>query len=426
MKRSRIICSIITVIYSILLLFVTACLIKSRIEIETGISIYFKAIHVALFGACVLAYMIIKKKLNKKVKSAKLIYSYRYLYLAVLVFVSRLAIAYVLKNRIGLEDTVPSFSNGLGSYFVYGMAKLAGSTMYGIVITNTIITFVNVVAIKRLIYCITSSDMLSAAGSVLYILLPQSLYYSTTYIRYNFNLVFVLLGLLVLTKIIDEVKQYKWKSKTYLYRSCIVAILATLDMVFGGSCFMWVLVVLGILISAKSVDITHISLGEKIREKHNPRLNRFIHRIERINLSKLINVALIITFIPIIVAILSNLLNMNNFEMVNSFGMLVNKLVYTLRHARTYYILLIVCILLFEIIGVVLRRKDDLKMVMIKLALVAVTVLLPITKNGTYIACTFDALLIITFIINICNIYYNREEKIKLLQEKNKIRQENN
>ena len=75
--------------------------------------------------------------------------------------------------------------------------------------------------------------------------------------------------------------------------------------------------------------------------------------------------------------------------------------------------------MLLEIISIVLKRTLDIKMICIKILNILVIMTMMLSRDLTYTATIFDVTLILLLISNLCNIYYNREEKIKLLKEKN-------
>lgn len=393
----------------LLLIFIAVCLINSNVSVKSGLRTYVKVIHIAVFAMCLVVYMFVKKRLDKKTENKKLICLYKYMYLGVLVLVSRIGLFYLFKSRKVLA-ILPSFGEGLGSYINYGMSILLNNAMYANIIINTVLTFIIVVLIKKLMFKITSSDFLSTLSAVLCIMLPFSMYNVTYYDKFTYNLVFTLLGLNLIIKIIDEVKQYKLKTNNYVYMSILLGFVISIDILFKGSYIFWATIILVIIPAASYIDVFHLSFGGKMKFK------KIICKIEQLNISKLVKVAaysmLMSGIVKIILTILSagryhaNFINENYFESIKGALML----------SRNYYILLIVVILTFEIIGIVLKRKIDIKMTVIKLF--NIMSVLYIILNGT--ACIlFDVSLILLAVCNICNIYYNREEKIKLLKDKN-------
>lgn len=396
-------------------------LFKSTREVETNLSVYIKIIYIALFVMCVLVYTFLKKKLNLRFKSAKLIYSYRYLYLAILVFVTRFIMAYINKD-MGITNLELSFENGLGSYLVFGLSKLIGSQFYSIVIINTIISFGCVVIIKRLIFNITTSEFLSAFAAIIYIFLPQSLIATTIYVKYNFNVLVILFALLGIMKIIDEVSQHRLKSEKYILLTGIVAIFMELDLILGGSYIFWLGIVLVTLLASKNIDFTHISFGDKQKSALPVSINRVLYKIERINISKLVNVFVILFITASItysVIYSSTSFRIDNVISINSVTQVTDNLTKVLENSRNYYMIIIFCVIILEFVGIVLKRRIDLKSMVLKGAFALTTIVTALYVDTNNASAIFDILLLLVFVINIGNIYYNREDKIKLLKEKN-------
>lgn len=419
MKRSRIICSIITIIYLILLVYIGACLIRNSISIKSNLGLGIKTLYIAIVAIAVSMYMLLKKRLVKKVVSSKLMTMYKYVYLGVITLISRIALVYVYSERT-VEPLDASFSNGVGSYLFKLVNYVIDNPLYTNILINTTITFGVVLIIKNILINITKSDFLSSLAATLYIFLPQSIYFVTEYNRYNFNLLLVLLGTALLIHIIDLVKQYKLKNNKYIYMSILLSILASVEIIFGGSYLFWVLLVVILLVSATYIDIAHISFGQAIKSKLSFKWSRILYKIEQTNFSKLINTALIVVVTCGVTTLILCLVGASsNLEGFSSINELEAKLINALSTSRNYYIVVISLIVLFEIIGVVLKRTLDIKMICIKVLNILVIILMLFSKNTTYTATIFDVTLIMLVVSNMCNIYYNREEKIKLLKEKN-------
>ena len=306
-----------------------------------------------------------------------------------------------------------TIGQGLGSYLFKLVNLVIGNTIYTNVIINTTITYIVVVLIKKILENITKSDFLSATATILYIFLPQSLYFVIEYNRYNYNLLFVLTGFYIILNIIDVVKQYKLKTKKYLYMSLILGGIASIDIILGGSWMFWMLFVTTLTAAATYIDIAHISFGEKIKTKVSFNIKKILYKIEQTNFSKLINTALIVLALTGVVTIIVSLTTSStNFVFTTNISELLNT-------SRNYYIVLIVLIVLLEIIGVILKRNLDIKMVAVKILNILVIISMMLSKNVTYTATIFDVTLILLLVSNMCNIYYNREEKIKLLKDRN-------
>lgn len=403
----------------LLLLYVGASLVKNTIDVESQLSTVIKVVYLGMVVVSITVYMLLKKRLLKKIISRRLMTLYKYAYLAIVTLVSRIALVYVLAKK-EIVELVPSYSKGIGSYLSRLVNFVVDNEAFTNILINTVITFVAVLLIKNILLNITKGDFLSSLAAIVYIFLPQSMYFANEYNRYNFNLVFVLLGVAVLLHIIDVVKQYKLKSKKYIFLSIVLAVIASVEIVFGGSYLFWVLFIGILSLAATYIDIAHVSFGQTIKSKVSFKISRVLYKIEQTNFSKLINTSLILAAICGITKLIVSICTAStNFSTFASFTELEKRLIDALSVSRNYYIVLISLVLLFEIIGIVLKRNWDIKIIGIKLLNILVLGVMIFSKDLIYTATIFDVTLILLLVSNMCNIYYNREEKIKLLKEKN-------
>ena len=403
----------------LLLVYIAICLLKNSMTVKSDLGFGIKLVYMLILISSISMYMWLKKRLNKKVTSTRIMVLYRYMYLAVLALVTRIGMVFVFTKR-NVEIIPPSFGQGLGSYLFKLVNLVIGNTIYTNVIINTTITYIVVVLIKKILENITKSDFLSATAAMLYIFLPQSLYFVIEYNRYNYNLLFILVGFYIILNIIDLVKQYKLKTKKYIYMSLVLGAVAGIDIILGGSWVFWSLLVIILTTAATYIDIAHISFGEKIKTKVSFNIKKLLYKIEQTNFSKLINTALIVLAVTGVVAVILSLTTSStNYSFTTNISELANRTIEALNTSRNYYIVLIVLIVLLEIIGVILKRNLDIKMVAVKILNILVIISMLLSKNITYTATIFDVTLILLLVSNMCNIYYNREEKIKLLKDRN-------
>ena len=403
----------------LLLVYIAICLLKNSMTVKSDLGFGIKLVYMLVLISSISMYMWLKKRLNKKVTSTRIMVLYRYMYLAVLTLVTRIGMVFVFTKR-NVEIIPPSFGQGLGSYLFKLVNLVIGNTIYTNVIINTTITYIVVVLIKKILENITKSDFLSATAAMLYIFLPQSLYFVIEYNRYNYNLLFILVGFYIILNIIDLVKQYKLKTKKYIYMSLVLGAVAGIDIILGGSWVFWSLFVIILTTAATYIDIAHISFGEKIKTKVSFNIKKLLYKIEQTNFSKLINTALIVLAVTgVVTIILSLTTSSTNYSFTTNISELANRTIEALNTSRNYYIVLIVLIVLLEIIGVILKRNLDIKMVAVKILNILVIISMLLSKNITYTATIFDVTLILLLVSNMCNIYYNREEKIKLLKDRN-------
>lgn len=320
--------------------------------------------------------------------------------------------AYVLKDNV-VENVLTGSGEGIGSYINYGLGKILNNQMYANVLINSLITFASCVIIKKILLNIIENDTVATTTSIIYIFIPQSLVYVNEYVKYSYNVLFVLAGIFVCTKIIDEVEKFGKKSNNYLLYSIILGVIASLDIILGGTYVLWLCVLLLITLAAMYVDTVHITISFK--QKLNYKLKILAERLERINISKFIIVCcVVLTIAGITTLIYSLVTDIDNYQMFST-----NNAIKILMHSRMYYLILLIISLVAEIIGVLLKRKLDIKMFMVKVGMITQTVVIFFMAPNVYTATVFDALLVLTVITNICNICYNREEKVKLLKEQN-------
>ena len=217
----------------------------------------------------------------------------------------------------------------------------------------------------------------------------------------------------VLLYIIDEVKNFNKKNNEYLIYSLVLGVIQSLDVMFGGSYILWLFSMIIASCTAMYIDVVHVLIPFK--QKLNYKLKRLAEKIEKVNISKLVYVCGIsLVLSGITTCIYLALSSANNFSVFS-----VQNAVSVLGHSRSYYLVLIITALVFEIVAVITKRKLDVKMYLIKLMFIVVAILTFFTVDGVYASALFDTLLILNMVMVICNIGYNREERIKLLNEKN-------
>ena len=70
-----------------------------------------------------------------------------------------------------------------------------------------------------------------------------------------------------------------------------------------------------------------------------------------------------------------------------------------------------------EVLAIILRRKYDTKSTVIKMMFIGLYALVTLFDlNMLYYQPVFTMLLVIVCIVNTTNIYYNREERIKMIE----------
>lgn len=421
MNRSRIIRSIIVAIFIICTVGMIFVCVKNSIDVESTFRLSYKFIYAVALLFAIFFYALLKNKLKLLNCKRSIEYTYRYIYLVMLILITRFVAVLLYKDSSVTTLIEPSFDKGLGSYIVYFLGKITLYPLYATIIINTILTFVCSVIIKRLVFNVTTNEMLSAIATILYIFVPQAIINTTNYTPYNFNTVFILSGLFLLLLIIDEVKQHKLKNKKYLNYTVIMGICILCDILFGGRFELWLLVLLTSLIISNNVGYVRVNSKREIVEKINSlNARKLMYKMEAIAINKLLLVSsVLILFIALGLGI-TYLFGYNitsiytSINVSNAYDNVLN----SIKGSCNYYILLIALILILEVLGIVLRRKVDTKTSLVKLSSILV-MLITLTLNGVYVASMLDAFLALSLILNVGNIYYNRDEKIKLLKAEN-------
>lgn len=420
MNRSRIIRSIITVIFLICAISMLFVCIKSSIEIKSTFSLLYKFIYIIMIFISILFYAVLKKKLNSMNCRKSIEYSYRYIYMIMLVLITRfIAVLLYKDNSIGLLK--PSIEEGIGSYIVYFLGKITLQPFYSTIIINTLLTFGCVIIIKRLIFNITTNEILSAIGAICYIFIPQSIINTTNYSRYNFNILFILAGIYIMLKVIDEVKQHKLKNKKYLKLTCFMGICILFDILFGSRFEFWLIVLFSTLFISNNVGYVRVNNKREFVEKFNSvSARKLMYKMEAIAINKLIIVSAILLGFVLFGMAWSYILDLDMFGIYKDLNInnIYNNMVLAVGSSRNYYIVILSFIVLLDVLGSILKRKKDTKTTLIKLC-TALIILITSTLNGTYTTSVLDTFLILVLILNIGNIYYNRDEKIKLLKAEN-------
>jgi len=421
MNRSRIIRSIIVAIFIVCSVAMLLVCIKNAIDVTSTFKTSYKVIYMIALVLAIFFYALLKNKLKLLNCKKSIEYIYRYIYLVMLILITRF-VAVLLYKDISVTTLIePSFDKGLGSYLVYFLGKITLYPLYATIIINTVLTFACSIIIKRMVFNITTNEMLSAIATVIYIFVPQAILSTTNYAPYNFNTLFVLCGIYLLLLIIDEVKQHKLKNKKYLNYTVLMGVCILLDILCLGRFEFWIIVLLTSLVISNNVGYVRVNNKREIVEKINSvSARKLMYKMEAIAINKLLLVlGVMILFIAAGVGItyllgqevLAIYENMNIYELYDNF---TNSICFS----KNYYIVLVSFIFILEILGIILRRKVDTKSSLIKLCSTLI-MLITLIINKTYSASVLDTFLVLSLILNVGNIYYNRDEKIKLLKAEN-------
>lgn len=420
MNRSRIIRSIITVIFLICSAIMLVGCVKNTLEFKSTFKLLYKYIYIAAIIISIIFYVVLKKKLNSMNCKKSIEYSYRYIYIVMLVLITRFVAVLLYKNN-NIEFVTPSVEAGLGSYIIDLLGKLTLHPFYATIIINTILTFGCAIIIKRLIFNITTNEILSAIGVVGYIFIPQAIINTTTYVSYNFNNFFIISGIYILLKIIDEVKQHKLKNKKYLKLTYLLGACILFDILFGGRFEFWLIILLSTFVISNNVGYVRVNNKREFVEKFSSvSARKLMYKMEAITINKLLIVSSIVIGFMALGVLGVYILGQDIFGIYRELdiNVIYSNLIGAVSQSKNYYIVILACIIILDLLGITLRRKKDTKTSLIKLS---TTLIMIITTalNGTYSICVLDVFLVLTLILNVGNIYYNRDEKIKLLKAEN-------
>ncbi len=415
MNISKISRSIVVVIFIAIIIFLSYLDISSLIHLKEEVtgSVTSTFIKIGFVFAVILLvsiYMYIKDKLYKMHVKKHISYVYRYIYIVLVI----LAIS-ILNVKLNLSN----FSDNM--IIIYILFTLGISIL-----------------IKKIIFNVSKSDILSVLGMFTYALLPKIVIDNTLYITSTiFTFIFLSL-ILVLQILIDELKQKGVKTKKYIIESIILGLLMGISCVMSISIWVWIILFGVMLFVTYNLDNTHISFPKKIMTSITQTQRESLYKIERININKLIVSIVISIFIMLVINsginllfnkmnnnyIISNMLNtisenkiqnisLNSHIFMNNFFSSAKNIVSL---SKVFYLVLFIYILFMEALAFFLHRRYDTKSTIMKIIFILQFICVCLFNlNIYYFQPLFTILLMLIAIVNTSNIYLNREERIKLL-----------
>ena len=385
LKLSRISRSIMVIFYTVFICFVAYLAISEKGIGE--ISFANIAIYVVIVIFCVCLYQIIKRRLRGKTDNQTVRRLYRFGYLAVILVISRILVVFFAKDNIAY---VEGFS-GLAGEILKSLVSVTGESKYSAIILNTMIVYINSVIVKRIMLNIFGNDAVATMSSIIYILSPISLINCWMFDASNFNAMFILIGIYLIYLIHDEISEYGLRNKKYLWLSCALAAVVGLDILFGNNALVWLVISGFAIILPDYVDRDLFEVKGK-----------------KLYINKGLITAIIVAVASLIFWIVLNMFNLD----IYSFGRIQDMFATT----NNLYILSGLIVVLFETLSVALNRKNNFKVTFMKTAVVIYGIIAIYYMHSLVV---FDALFSMAFVLSIGNMYYNREEKIKLLKEGN-------
>lgn len=301
-----------------------------------------------------------------------------------------------------------------------------------------VLTYLIGICIQRIIFNVSKSDVLSVLGMFISFTLPVVIDDKTIDLNSKVIVFIMLMSIYVLQILLDELKQLNIKNKKYIIQAVILGVLIGVSTIVGINYLIWVVIGVISLFITSNLDSTSLNLSNRqnktIKRKKN---NYFIYKIERIKISKLL-ISLCI------IVVISTVIYFSGREVVRYFAMngngvcqnIVNDLTvgihtdtdtsfenlklqaYAFSSMSTkFYIVCYFYIIAMEILALVLKRKYDTKSTVIKLSFMLLFGIIAIFKlNIVYYQPILTLLLVIICIVNTTNIYYNREERIKMIE----------
>lgn len=410
---SKISRSLIVAIFVALILFLGVSdfiyINKAEPSVES-ISNWIKIGYVLLIIVLVSLYTYVREKLSRLKLQKPISILYRYIYITLVM------IATTFFKIYKVMDLYPNRS--LILYFV--------------------LTYLIGIIVQRIIFNVSKSDVLSVLGMFVIFTLPNVIDDKTINLNSKFITLSMLLSIYVLQILLDELKQLNIKNRKYIVQAVILGFCVGLSTIFGVNYLIWEIIAIVSIFITSNLDSTSLNLSNRqnktIKRKKN---NYFIYKIERIKISKLIVSLCIIIFISSIIYFSGRMIirklayNQNGVceNIVNdltvgihtdidkSFNNIKAQAYKFSSMSTKFYIFCYIYIIAMEILSVLLHRKYDTKSTVIKLSFVLLYTIITIFKlNIVYYQPVLTALLVIICIVNTTNIYYNREERVKMIE----------
>ncbi len=382
---------------------------KYGVEANTG-SNWLKLLYVVLIIVLVSLYTYVREKLSKLKLQKTIANAYKYVYITLVM------IAATFFKIYNVLDTYPKRT--LILYFV--LIYLIG------------------LFTQKIIFNVSKSEVLSVLSMFVVFTLPNAISDKTIDLNAKFISLLMITSIFVLQILLDELKQLNLKNRKYLVQAIILGVLVGISTLVGVNYLVWYAVALVSLFITSNLDSTSLNLSNRQNKTIKKRKNNyFIYKIERIKISKLLISLAIIFAISLVIyfggrGIIRVLANNGNGVCQN----IVNDLTVGIHTQKSfsvsslkdvvrdfssmstrYYMFCYVYIILMEILSVVLHRKYDTKSTVIKLIFILLIGLATMFRlNIVYFQPVLTMLLNIICIVNTTNIYYNREERIKMIE----------
>lgn len=300
------------------------------------------------------------------------------------------------------------------------------------------LTFLIGILVQRVIFNVSKSDVLSVLGMFISFTLPNIIDDKTINLNSKFIEITLLVSIYMLQILLDELKQLNIKNKKYIIEAIILGFCIGFSILCGVNYLIWEIIAVVSLFITSNLDSTSLNLSNRqnktIKRKKN---NYFIYKIERIKISKLlISLCIIILISSMMYFGGRNIIRSMSNKSNGVCGNIVNYLTvgihadtdtsfsnikvqaYTFSSMSTrLYMCCYIYIIAMELLALALRRKYDTKSTVIKLSFILLYSVITVFKlNVLYYQPVLTIVLIVICIVNTTNIYYNREERIKMIE----------
>lgn len=410
---SKISRSIVVAIFVVLISFlcITDFVYINKVEsVVKTVSNWSKIGYVILIIVLVSLYTYVREKISRKKLQKKLASLYKYTYIILVMLATTFFKVYKIMD---------SYSKGsLLLYFV-------------------LVYFIGILA-QQIIFNVSKSDVLSILSMFVTFTLPSVIEDNVIDINSKLITVFMLASIYLTQILLDELKQLNIKNRKYLIEAVLLGVAMGISTLVGVNYLIWIGLAIGSVFITSNLDSTSLNLSNRqnrtIKKRKN---NYFIYKIERIKISKLIISLCLVTIIcggiyiggRGVVTTLANHGNNICINIVNDLRADINTKAdmsfsnikvqaYNFASMSTrFYIVCYLYIICMEILAIVLKRKYDTKSTAIKIVFMMLYGLITIFKlDIIYYQPVLTIMLVIICIVNTTNIYYNREERIKMIE----------
>ena len=479
---------------------------------------------VLTMAICVWGYLYIRKLLKKKNITNNKQKIFEILYLLLLTIVSRsifgilfldstLKLEQLSTLHVDLIKLIPSYDTWY--HMIEKVNNIFNSASITVYIINTLLFIVIMYTFRKILKLIVSNEAVTTASTILFILYPKYMYYSTVISIEYLNACLVMGAILLLVLIIREVKKAKKNKITYLIYSVLMGLFALASVYINTSLIMWLLAIIILNFFIDETDFIKIRMSKSKINKATLANKAKISKIKSIRVKKIL-LSMITIFITMIISsivlnifsniilhkdysfytsrnytrlfsvisqkeareemlnanfketldrstgkynignTLNNVLNLNKKGEYGNSSKLVSTITKTIIKTNDFkenfknfasknmniikndtnrqvkskseqllqsymklgngvYKFIFIAILISEVIHFVVKRKKDALSALIKMLVILFSTTMIVSGNSSENAIEINILLQIILIVNWTGIYYNRDDKIKLL-----------